>query len=296
MESIRVTTFWGGLIGREKDGKVEVAFGHHRLEALRKMFDPDAEYDIAVENLDDTDMVKMMSRENAEEWACPIAAVDAAVKAVRDYLITNRSSLRKILSSTPDQDKRVRLGARVIATFMGKKEGTVRDSLERLNLIERGEVDREALYQMPSSTAACRFAQAVKDCKLKKENQRQVAEKVVADQRFGERSIYETVMEYFPREKIREVTEDRASYYDVQLRKAISEITCLRRTLAKMTAPRPRFVLAPGVAMTEDITPEIVESFNRAVAALTDIILKVGECLDKTRRDLEKPKEREGYL
>jgi hypothetical protein len=223
----------------------------------------------------------MMSRENAEEWACPIAAIDDAVKAVRDHMTTHRDSFRDNLSSTPDQDKRFRIGAKVIAEFMGKKEGTIRSSLERLNLIERGEVDREALYKMPSSAAAERFAQAVKEFNLKNEDQRLVAEKIVSDRRFGERSIYETITEFFPRENVKKITDDMASYLDVQLRKAIREITCLRRTLATLTAPRQRVVFG-GVATTEDITPETLESFNRAVYALTDMMMKVGEILDKT--------------
>jgi len=283
MESIRATTFWGGLVGREKEGKVEIAYGHHRLDALKKMFDEDAEIDIVIRDFSDPDMMKLMSRENAEEWACPIAAIDDAVKAVRDYLMANRDSLRQLLSSTPNEDKRLRIGARVIAKFMGKKEGTVRLSLERLNLIERGALDREALYLMPSASAAYRFAKAVRDYDLKKENQKLVAEKIVADQRFGERSIYETVMEFFPRERIKEITDDRASYYDVQLRKAIGQITKLRKILAVFLAPRPKSFFAPGVATTEDITLETLVSYNRAIDALRDSIVRAGESLDKTK-------------
>ncbi len=283
MESIRTTGFWGGLIGREKDGKVEIAYGHHRLEALRKMFPEEAEFDVTIRGLSDTDMIKLMSRENAEEWACPIAAIDDAVKAVRDHLMKNRDSLRELLSSTPNEDKRIRIGARVIADFMGKKEGTVRSSLERLNLIESGEVDRGALYLMPSSSAADRFARAVKDCYLTKENQKLVAEKIVANQRFGEQSIYETFMEFYPREKIKKITDDRAIYLDAQLRKAIRQITQLRSTLATLTAHRQSLIFG-GVATTEDITPETYESYNRAVSALTGSIKKVAEGLDKSNR------------
>ena len=279
MESIRATTFWGGLVGRKKDGKVEIAYGHHRLDALKKMFDEDPEIDIVIRDFSDPDMMKLMSRENAEEWACPIAAIDDAVKAVRDYLMANRDSLRQLLSSTPNEDKRLRIGARVIAKFMGKKEGTVRLSLERLNPIERGELDREALYLMPSSAAAYRFAKAVKDCNLKKENQKLVAEKIAADQRFGERSIYETVLEFFPREQIKKINDNRASYYDVQLKKAIWQITKLRKTLATLAAPRQQ-VMFGGIATTEDITPETLVSYNRAIDALRDCIVRVGESLD----------------
>lgn len=281
MESIRATTFWGGLVGREKDGKVQIAYGHHRLDALKKMFDPETEFSVMVENLSDSQMMKMMSRENADEWACPIAAIDDAVKAVRDHLNANRDAARELLSSSGDEVKRVRIGAPLIAEFMGKKEGTVQLSLERLSLIERGEVDREALYLMPSAAAAERFARAVKDYNLKKENQKIVAEKIVADRRFGEKSIYETVMEFFPREQISKVDNSRASYYEVKLRMAARQIASLRKTLAAFIGDIPQsWGYLGGVTTPEDITPEAVESFNRAVHALSETLNKVGERLE----------------
>jgi hypothetical protein len=284
MESIRTTTFWGGLVGRKKNGKVEIAYGHHRLEALRKMFDQEAEFDIGIQNLADMDMIKMMSRENAEEWACPIAAIDDAVKAVRDHMTTHRDSFRDNLSSTPDQDKRFRIGAKVIAEFMGKKEGTVRSSLERLNLIESGEVDSEALYKMPSSAAAERFARAVKEHNLKYECQKLVADKIVAGRRFGNRTMYEVVTEFFPREGKRKIDESRAAYYDVHLRMAVNQITSLRKTLATFIGPMPTtWDFLGGVTTAEDITPETLESYNRAVNALYDSIRKVADRLDMTK-------------
>src|ERR1039458_10743712 len=34
-ESVTATDFWKGIQGREVDGLVEVAFGHHRIDAAR---------------------------------------------------------------------------------------------------------------------------------------------------------------------------------------------------------------------------------------------------------------------
>ncbi len=35
IESIESTGFWENIVGREVDGKLQIAYGHHRLAALR---------------------------------------------------------------------------------------------------------------------------------------------------------------------------------------------------------------------------------------------------------------------
>lgn len=68
-ESIRSTGFWGTIVGRPtENGKVEIAFGHHRRIALQEVYDGDHEVEIIVRGLSNDDMLKMMARENMEEW------------------------------------------------------------------------------------------------------------------------------------------------------------------------------------------------------------------------------------
>jgi len=43
--SIENTDFWENIIGREVDGKLEIAYGHHRLEALKALYPPTKEFD-----------------------------------------------------------------------------------------------------------------------------------------------------------------------------------------------------------------------------------------------------------
>ena len=176
MESIRETGFWPNLVGREKDGKIQLAYGHHRLDALRKLFPPEAEIEITVKNLSDGTMAKMMGRENAEEWNCPIAATDDAVKAAREYLKANPGEIKELLTSLGNEVKRSRVGAPAIAAFLGKSVGAVASSLERLNLIESGKVKREALYLLPSAAAAEGLAKAISEMPIKLDDQKLVAE------------------------------------------------------------------------------------------------------------------------
>ena len=66
-QSIKDTEFWDNLLARRGDnGAYELAYGVHRLQALKKS-DID-EVDIPVRKLDDSTMVKIMAHENQVEW------------------------------------------------------------------------------------------------------------------------------------------------------------------------------------------------------------------------------------
>jgi len=68
VESIQTTGFWENIVGREVDGKLQVAYGHHRLEALKKVYPMTQEFDWRVRKLSDGTMVQMMARENSEAY------------------------------------------------------------------------------------------------------------------------------------------------------------------------------------------------------------------------------------
>ncbi len=65
-ESISSTGFWGTIVGRPNGNGVEIAFGHHRLQALKESGVERVE--IIVRDLSNEQMLKMMARENLEEW------------------------------------------------------------------------------------------------------------------------------------------------------------------------------------------------------------------------------------
>jgi len=80
VESIHATDFWKGVYGRKVDDFVEIAFGHHRVDAARKA--GLKEIPIEVMDLSDSDMLMRMTRENLRgELLSVIEAVSAAVKA-----------------------------------------------------------------------------------------------------------------------------------------------------------------------------------------------------------------------
>jgi len=82
VESIGTTKeFWKGVYGRELlDGSVEIAFGHHRIDAARQA--GLKEIPLEILELSDSDMLMRMTRENLRgELVLALEAVSAAVKA-----------------------------------------------------------------------------------------------------------------------------------------------------------------------------------------------------------------------
>jgi len=88
VESIETTGFWENIVGREVDGKLQVAYGHHRLEALKKVFPLTQEFDWRVRKLSDGTMVQMMARENSEAYKqnadVLLESIRATVQALAD--------------------------------------------------------------------------------------------------------------------------------------------------------------------------------------------------------------------
>lgn len=149
IDSIKSTGYWESLIGRKtKDGVVEICFGHHRLEALKQVYGNDYEIDIIVQPLTDSEMLKRMSKENDEAYNCPIMAIDDSVNSTISYLESHSDEARTFLTSAFPEAKRLRIGAPFVAKYLGMHVDKVEKSIERLNLIKDGIIDREALYKL----------------------------------------------------------------------------------------------------------------------------------------------------
>jgi ParB-like chromosome segregation protein Spo0J len=80
IKSYENTEYWGNIICRKVGDHYEIAFGHHRLEALRRMKFQQVE--VIVKKLDDGTMLKMMADENSESWSSNASIDQETVKAV----------------------------------------------------------------------------------------------------------------------------------------------------------------------------------------------------------------------
>lgn len=81
-ESLRATGFWDNVVARMENGKPEIAYGHHRLAALREEYKPGHKVALIIKDLDNRDMIRIMARENMEEWKHSAEMMQETVKAI----------------------------------------------------------------------------------------------------------------------------------------------------------------------------------------------------------------------
>jgi hypothetical protein len=142
--------FWDNILARGFDGRVEIAYGHHRWEALKRVMDLTDWIDIPIKDLDDATMLKVMANENMESWALGPKVIDETVRVTKKFLEEHPEEIHLTSGRRPDQG----IGALTISKFLGWNETRVHYSLERLNLIDEGILDKEAVESMPSDNAA----------------------------------------------------------------------------------------------------------------------------------------------
>jgi hypothetical protein len=157
-ESIRKTDFWENIVAREKDGKAEIAYGHHRLVALREEYGPNHKVSLIIKDLSDEKMLQVMARENMEEWGTSASVeqetVRAVVQAFADGLIElpdfvpGRGIIPRYAphfgENTPDAPREKPYTAQTLADFIGwvdrsgRPQQKVLDALTALQFIDDG--------------------------------------------------------------------------------------------------------------------------------------------------------------
>ena len=80
---------WEGVIGRKTGNRTEIAFGHHRVEAARRMGLTQIPM-IVRDDLDDEKMLKMMGRENGEDYNADFNCMFETWEAATAWLLENR--------------------------------------------------------------------------------------------------------------------------------------------------------------------------------------------------------------
>ena len=129
-ESVTATDFWKGIQGREVGEFVEVAFGHHRVDAARLLGLKEIPIEVLV--LSDAEMLQRMTRENLRgDLPAALEVVEATIKAyaavlvdigcpaskTRKELIRYAPSYKQGSSSTPEVDHPYT--ADTLARFLG---------------------------------------------------------------------------------------------------------------------------------------------------------------------------------
>lgn len=146
IESMETTGFWGGLTVREKDGLVEVPYGHHRVEAAKRLWGEEYEVDVDVAEIGDEEMVRRLALENSEAfshdfYSGTVMSVQAAVRFLR--------ATRGLPADKPFEA--IEIAAFLGWTFASSHEGKqqaqprVRTALRAIELAELGYLSLQAL-------------------------------------------------------------------------------------------------------------------------------------------------------
>jgi DNA repair photolyase len=244
MASIEQTGFWDNILARQVDGEIQIAYGHHRLEALKRLKDPEEEVDIPVKYLDDVTMVKIMANENLENWAPTPSIIDETVRTTREFLIKNPEEIEKLGFRGSTEPP----GKRVISAFLGTgwSEAKVGFSLERLKMVDGEKVDQEVIDMFDTGGSARTFIETLKE-----------------EERSGKpipKEMHQPIVEKF-----------KGSGNSKQV---------LKEAVAEVIHEAPDASVPPSENIVQDIEDEICK-INMAIVGLDDSILKLNSYYER---------------
>lgn len=172
-KSIQRTDFWGNVVCRKRGEFYEIAYGHHRLAALRDQFGPKAKVRLLVRELDDETMLKMMAADNDDAYNLSPGFILETVEAARGFIHKEPRSVTR----NRDADL-LRLK---ISKFLGWPAMRVQAALAQLGAIEREELSREAVKKLHSQREAIALHAEVQERKKRKEKVSHKAQEMAAE-------------------------------------------------------------------------------------------------------------------
>jgi flagellar biosynthesis GTPase FlhF len=203
-KSIQSTDFWDNIVARlGPDGKPQIAYGHHRLVALREEFDADREVELIIRDLDDEQMLKIMANENMQEWGSSVAIEHETVRAVVEAYANGQITLGSIGRRTPHGQVRYAPSfvtgcgeehashpytVQSVADFLrwlspnGQPQRKVFNALNALELIEEGILSEEDFTGVSSEQGRVILEQA-NQTRRYRETQAKLAEQAAEQQR-----------------------------------------------------------------------------------------------------------------
>lgn len=132
VEGYRQTTFHENLLARKtKDGEVQLVYGHHRLEAAKRVYGPNHEIMLNIVDYSDEQMIIDMCRENLTQRGNEFRNEADAVMLAKKYL---EGITVQHLDSNQKKERgyhghvHQEVGARQIAEFLSKEGKTVSKS------------------------------------------------------------------------------------------------------------------------------------------------------------------------
>lgn len=195
----------------DSDYEIQIAYGHHRLEALRQLYGEHYEFDLRIQPFTGLQMYHVMITENDDFGGNVSDQIDEAVAEAKNILENDLELAREygdIDRSTTDviSGNHV-VGKNIITRFMQQvKKGEklkpnsswqlskVQRSLARMEMLNEGKMSHEAVRELPSETHAAEFAKAIKKAKVDftPKEQKEIA-KEISNSGMGKRDVKNTI-------------------------------------------------------------------------------------------------------
>lgn len=212
INSINQTGFWDNILARKNNGNIQIAYGHHRLVALWKIYGKTSAMvvNIPVRELDDSTMIRIMANENDENWGTKPEIINETVRVVMKYL----KEFSTIIKKTPKEGGRsFRLFEKLplpepgkyrfsviawqISQWLGGNwtERRIFYTLDRLKLIEKGELDKEASESLPTEGATEKFTRVTKQIKTTPEQQKQAVKRIIENGNLSESGMKSALLD-----------------------------------------------------------------------------------------------------
>lgn len=170
--SIRETSFWDNILARPapKNGKFEIAYGHHRLVAIEEELGDDIVIDIPVRDLSDEDMLRIMANENMQEWATDWRIIVETVKQAKRFLEDHLEIAKRY--GEIEKGEKTTVGRTIISRFLGKNWG--RNTITKaLSIIGDKEIEMSYISQHTATAkmdiSTLERISSIEDKKIKKQ-------------------------------------------------------------------------------------------------------------------------------
>ena len=282
VEGFKQTEFHENLLARRnKKGEIELVYGHHRLEAAKRVYGKDHEISLNIVDFTDEQMLVDMCRENlTQRWNEFRDEFDSVILA-KDYLEKHKPTVHQVdsrkedgtfqkgISGNPDAG----IGARQVAAFLSKDGKALNKSKVAELLQMHDNLDEEILKKVkkvggckaPEDVVTYKEATALARIKDKKE-QAKLLEIVENDKKLEGRP-HEYLIDYrnAPEEIKEEVLEGKTSLADIKVvvkdKKFQDKLEAQRKKLADAKkAGEIKIVVQVAEELVADLREEFVET------------------------------------
>jgi len=285
--SINKTGFWDNILARKTNGNIEIAYGHHRLEALKQIYKLDDQVDIPIKDISDDDMLRIMLLENDEEYDSRPVPFNEGIKQAWEWLKKEYQPVyvvrdrRRFLAfnNLPIPEKHQMSSSALsyqIANWIAPdySEGKVYMALETLKLTGQIEIDekgtreeivsKKAAEKMPTKTSQSRLVKTVKKTNLKPQEQERVADRITQEGDFSEKGIRRAVLEEVHRKEPKKKSQKELKLFE--LREEIKETSLLTERLNSKLLTLTKF--------RDEIQDEVYENEIKALAIDINLLMQ----------------------